>query len=225
MIPRVHLVVVLVLFLMGCGVSIWFQDKLPDPCPIHWNLYGQADDYGSPMVAAWIMPVATLLVGGILFGLPLLGPFRSNIESFKLVYGRLCVIIVLTLLAIHVVFMLEAYGVHMRMGPTIGIIIGLLYMMLGNWMGKIRRNLYIGIRTPWTIVNDVVWEKTHRVGGRLFVACGLLTVAVCPWAPDWACFGALIGGTIVVAVWSMLYSLVCYRRHGGADEMEHRVDA
>ncbi|MBK8268617.1 MAG: SdpI family protein [Planctomycetes bacterium] len=87
-------------------------------------------------------------------------------------------------LALHVLFMLEANGTNVRMGPSIGIILGIMFMVLGNWMGKLRRNLYIGIRTPWTIANDIVWEKTHRLGGRLFVAAGIVTVAVCTFASD-----------------------------------------
>ncbi len=218
MIPRVHVVTVLILFLAGCGVSLWFQDRLPDPCPIHWNIYGEADNFGSPILAAWMMPMVTLPMMGLIMGLPLLGPFRSNIESFKVVYGRLCVVITMTMLAIHVLFMLEAYGAKTRFGPSIAIVIGILYVLIGNWMGKMRRNLYVGIRTPWTIVNDVVWEKTHRVGGRLFVGCGLFTIAVCPFASDWACFVVLIGGTIVIVVWAILYSVICYRKHGGKED-------
>lgn len=219
MIERGHLVTIGILFLVACGVSIWFQDRLPDPCPIHWNIHGQPDNYGSPILAAWLMPSITLPILGLLIGLPLLGPFRKNIEEFRQTYGRLCVILTLVFLALHVLFMLEASGVHTSIGSSIGIILGILFMVLGNWMGKMRRNLYIGIRTPWTIANDVVWEKTHRLGGRLFFVSGLVTAAVCLFASDVVCFIVLMSSIGISTIWSLAYSLWCYRKHGQADDL------
>lgn len=219
MISRSHFISIAVLLLAACGVSLWFQNKLPNPCPIHWNIDGEPDNFGSPLLAAWLMPGLTIPIFGLLIGLPLLGPFRKNIEAFRVIYGRICVFIAAVFLALHVLFMLEANGTNVRMGPSIGIILGIMFMVLGNWMGKMRRNLYIGIRTPWTIANDVVWEKTHRLGGRLFVAAGIVTVAVCPFASDRVCFVVLIGSVLISTLWSLVYSLYCYRKYGQTDDL------
>ncbi|HWL94406.1 MAG TPA: SdpI family protein [Phycisphaerae bacterium] len=224
MIPRNHLISIGILFVAACGVSLYFQDRLPDPCPIHWNLHGEIDDYGPPLLAAWLMPMVTVGITALLAALPLLGPFRKNIEGFRVVYGRICVMLAGIFLALHVLFMLEAVGWHTRIGPSIGVICGIMFVALGNWMGKMRRNLYIGIRTPWTLANDVVWEKTHRLGGRLFVASGLLSIVVCLFAPDWMCFAVLIGTVGITTVWVLLYSLVCYRKLGQVDDLHRAPD-
>jgi uncharacterized membrane protein len=78
--------------------------------------------------------------------------------------------------------------------------------VIGNSMGKIRRNSLCGIRTPWTLASDVVWERTHRVGGRLRVAHAFALAAAAIWLPPWAAFAVLIGGLIVLCAWGMSYS-------------------
>ena len=87
--------------------------------------------------------------------------------------------------------------------------VGALLMVLGNYMGKLRKNFFIGIRTPWTLASDAVWERTHRLAGWLFVAAGLVMVAsVLIGAPIWLPLGAIAAATLL----PVAYSLWIYRR-------------
>ena len=85
----------------------------------------------------------------------------------------------------------------------------LLFALLGNVLGKVRRNFYIGIRTPWTIANETVWNATHRLGGKLFFLCGLVGfVLALLRAPFWLVGGILAAGAAV----PVIYSLVLYKK-------------
>ena len=86
-----------------------------------------------------------------------------------------------------------------------------LFIFLGNYMGKLRRNFWMGIRTPWTLTSDVVWERTHRVGGWLFVAIGLLGIPF-SFVPQLRIFGMLVL-IVLAAIFLTIYSYLCYRQH------------
>src|SRR5262249_19202654 len=151
--------------------------------------------------------------------LPVLGPFRRNMESFRVVYGRIGSLILTFFLALHVVTLLAATGRPLRIGAVLTILIGLMFACLGNWMGKVRRNFYVGIRTPWTLANEIVWEKTHRLGGKLFVAAGLIAAITGFFASEVTCFVVLMAALFGSATWSVIYSYVTYRKLGQVDDL------
>jgi uncharacterized membrane protein len=220
MIPRTHLIIIMLMLLATLGVSAWFYPQLGQRVPVHWNIRGEIDGYGSKWVPLLITPGAIVLVVLIMSGLPLLGPFRRNFELFRTIYGRLCVTIVTAFSSLHVIVLLGAAGHGLRIGADICIVLGVMSAVLGNWLGKVRRNFYIGIRTPWTLASDAVWERTHRFGGRLFVICGLADIAAGLLAPvDWICFVVLLGGIAVTVVACVLHSLYWYRRLGKVDDL------
>jgi uncharacterized membrane protein len=171
------------------------------------------------MTLALLAPSISLGTLLLLTVLPLIGPFRRNFENFRNVYGKICVLVATLFLLLHAIELLKAVGHTFSIGSAMAILVGSLIAVLGNWMGKIRRNFYVGIRTPWTIANDRVWEKTHRVGGPIMVVVGIASVISGLVAPDWVSYAVLIGGAIALAVWSMGYSLYWYRRLGSVDEL------
>lgn len=217
MIERKHLIIVLALLAAPALASAVMYSSLPDPAPIHWNVRGEADGFGPRWVLAWLLPASTTLVTALLLALPALGPMRENMARFRNVYGKLVIAIVATVGAIHVLTLLSATGAAVRIEVVVPFVMGLLFAVLGNWMGKIRRNFWVGIRTPWTLASDVVWERTHRVGGRLFVALGLLVAIVALLGHPWLTIGTLIGGLIALLVWSLVYSLWLYQRVGPSE--------
>lgn len=203
-------------FVLGAA----FYPRLPDPCPIHWNLSGQVDDHGPRWVMAFLFPAISAVIALMLIVLPRLGPFRANFERFSITYGRICVSILAAFAAMELVLLLAASGHPLNVGNALAVVLGLMIALLGNWFGKLRRNLYVGIRTPWTIANDTVWERTHRMGGRLFVGVGLASAGVgLASAPSWLCFVVLMGGLLGVTAWSIAYSLIWYRRLGQVDDL------
>ena len=219
MIPRFHLIWMVAAVIANIAISTAFYPRLPNPCPIHWNIHGQIDDYGSPMTMALIAPSASAGLVLLLVLFPAIGPFKRNLRDFRVVYGRIGSLLLTFFLAIQVILLLAASGRPLRIGPLLTVLFGIMFAFLGNWMGKLRRNFYVGIRTPWTLANDVVWEKTHRVGGRLFAVGGVISAITGLFAGDVICFIVLIGTVLISVVWSLVYSLVIYRRLGQVDDL------
>jgi len=219
MISRTHCFVLAGLILAAVAVSGVFTPLLPERVPVHYNLSGEADRYGSRWELLIVFPALIAVVAVVMVALPLLGPFRRNFERFQTTYGRVCIAMLSALVAMQVVAFLKAQGVALQLGATLAIVFGLTLAVIGNWLGKVRRNFYLGIRTPWTLANDLVWERTHRFGARLFTAHGLVAAACGFFAPDPVCFVVLIGGLVAVALICTLYSIYCYHKHRKVDEL------
>ncbi len=219
MIARLYPWLLLGLVLVSIAVSAGFVGVLPETVPVHWGLSGEADRHGSRWELLLLMPILVGVISGALLAIPLLGPMRRNLELFRETYARIAVTLVAALLVVQVIILLKAAGHDLSIGNALCVVLGVLFASLGNWMGKLRRNFYVGIRTPWTIANDEVWERTHRLGGRLFALHGVLCVAAGTLTPPLVCFGVLVGGLLLVTLWAALYSLVVYRRLGQVDDL------
>ncbi len=220
MIPRIHLLISLALILGGAAFGGAMYSRLPERVATHWNMHGVADGFGPRWELAFGVPVVLAGVMLLLALLPMMGPFRANFERFRVVYGRVCVTVAAAMVAIHVVIVLKGTGRAIDIGAAMAVICGVLFAVLGNWMGKLRRNLYVGIRTPWTIANDVVWERTHRVGGRIMMVCGaVIAAAGLMGLRDTTCFIVVMSSVGVLVAWSFVYSYVIYRRVGAVDEL------
>lgn len=219
MIPRAHTWTMGLLALASIALSSGFAPYLPESVPTHWNLHGEADEFGSPWTALLLFPGVLAGLGVLLHVLPILGPFRRNFEQFAPTYGRVAVVALLTILGLQAIVLMKSAGLPISIGRSFCIVLGLLFAALGNWMGKLRRNFYVGIRTPWTLANEAVWERTHRLGGKLFTVQGVLAAVVGLFAPDFVCFLVLVGGALGVALWTVVYSYLCYRQVGEVDDL------
>ncbi len=219
MLPRAHVITMLAIGLASVVTSAVFHALLPDQVPVHWNIHGEPDRFGSKWELLLVMPAVALALAGLAIVLPVIGPFRRNFEKFRLTYGRLIITILAGFVALHVVILLQARGTAMPMGSSLAVVLGVMLAVMGNWMGKIRRNFYVGIRTPWTIANEVVWERTHRAGAKVMVAWGVLSALAGLTGSHLIAFATLIGGAVAVVIWAIGYSLYWYRRVGEVDEL------
>lgn len=219
MITRSAVAVMLAVWAAACALGVWMYPQLPDPAPIHWNIHGQADGFGPRWVNVVLMPALTLPMIGLLIWLPRLGPLRENFQQFYRSYSLIAAAVIVAFAALHAIILLKSAGYALPIGSSLATVFGLLLVVLGNTFGKIRRNFYVGIRTPWTLANELVWDKTHRVGGRLFVAAGLITLVAAQFVSEMAAFIVLMSCLAVSTGWSLVYSYVCYRRIGGVEDL------
>lgn len=218
-VPRRHAVWMLLAVGAAVAASAIIGPSLPDSVPVHWGLDGEADRYGSPWELVVLMPATMVGIIGLLLVLPWLGPFRKNMVQFRDAYGQVVALVSLAMLAIHVVILLKAAGWQIQIGSALCVIVGLMLALTGNLFGKLRRNFYVGIRTPWTLANNEVWERTHRLGGRVFVAVGLTASVAGLVLPQWMAFIVLIGGTLAATAWAIVFSVLEYRRGGSVDNL------
>jgi uncharacterized membrane protein len=203
--PR-HLIVLTSIAMVDLAVGLAALRFLPARVPMHWNWQGQVDSYGPAWTAALILPGCLVATAVLLALVSWLMPRPGNSASRPTIYGRIAIVIFLAFIALHAALLRAAQG-HAIEFPTVAMVTaGALCVVLGNWLGKLRRNAFAGIRTPWTLANDVVWERTHRVGGRLMMGYGFAILLFALLTPAWASLAVILGGALAGVVWACIYS-------------------
>lgn len=199
-----------VLLMVGLLVySLWLYPSLPDRVPTHWNWKGEVDGWSSKQVGAFLLPGITAVLWLVLLALPWLSPQGFKIEPFRATYNLIVVLVLALMAYIHVVILQAA--LHPRLDVPRALVGGvfLLFGGIGLLLGRVKRNFWLGIRTPWTLASDVVWERTHRFGARLYTLAGFLgALAVWLGMSPAVC---LVLFLVLVFV-PVVYSLVLYKR-------------
>ena len=191
------------------GALLWNQ--LPEQMASHWNTNDEVDGYMSKFWGVFLMPLITLGMFGLFIALPNMDPLKANIASFRGAFNLFIVLITLFLLYIHGLTLAWSLGYQsFKMSTMMLPFMGILFIFIGYLLKQAKRNFFIGIRTPWTLSSDTVWDKTHQLGSVLFMVSGALaffgsffggTVAF------WLLFVPLMGSTLVL----MIYSYILYR--------------
>jgi uncharacterized membrane protein len=192
------------------AAAAYFFPRFPDVVPIHWNIAGEADGFGTPAMAAFLIPGLVTLVYGLFLGMPYLDPKKDRYVQFRRPYHIFKFLIIAVLGAVYAVASLSALGFPVRVDVWTPALIGLLFIALGNYFGKIKPNWFMGIRTPWTLSSEEVWNKTHRFGGRLFVAAGF-AMLLSPVVPSMFRFALVIVLVLALSAGTFLYSYIVYR--------------
>jgi uncharacterized membrane protein len=193
--------------LLAVSAWAWFQLPADAQVPIHWGPDGQVDGYAGKTIGLFLLPLVTLGVAALMWVIPVIEPRRANIEKSGKAYAAIWIGVVLMLAAVDLVAVATAMGADLDMTLIVFVATGALFIVIGNYLPKVRSNYLMGIRTPWTLTSDLSWTKTHRVGGRLFVLEGIvfILVGLVRPAPE-ALVVVLIGGIVVMLVFVFAYS-------------------
>jgi uncharacterized membrane protein len=184
--------------------------RLPETVPSHWNLQGQVNGWQPRGRAAFLMPIVLLVLWGVMRGLPAIDPRRANYAKFQPTYDFVVNAVLTVLALIHLAVIGAALGAPISIHRLVPIAFGVMLIAIGNQLPRARPNWWFGIRTPWTLSNDRVWERTHRVGGYLMTASGAAII-----------IGALVtklaGPLIIVCIagaglGSVIYSYVAWKQ-------------
>ena len=208
---RTTLVLSLILILAATLAGLLLWNRLPDPMPAHWNAAGEIDGYMSKFWGIFLMPVITIALVPLFLVIPNIDPLKANIAKFRGVFNWFIVIFVAYMLFIYALTLAAALGVQFNMTVMLLPVVGLLFIGAGYMMSKAKRNFFIGIRTPWTLSSDRVWNETHRLGSTLFIACGVLAI-LGSFFGGMAAFWLMLVPLIVSSVFLVVYSYVLYRR-------------
>jgi len=149
---------------------------LPEKVPIHWNIKGEADGYGDPLAGAFIFPIIGVFMILLFWVIPKIAVFKENLKKFENEYYLFELFMVLFFIIMFKLTLLPNFGFEFNMSWAIMPLIAILFIFIGIIMPKFKRNFFVGIRTPWTIANDQVWGKTHKLGGKLFIALGVISL-------------------------------------------------
>ena len=180
--------------------------------PVHWSAGGDPDRYAGKWEALATLPAIAFLLSAILAVLPAIEPRRRHLLQSSKAYVRIWLAALGVMAFIHLALVAAALGhsVDMLMIASIGL--GALLTVMGNFLTKVHSNFFIGIRTPWTLSSERVWEKTHRLGGRLFFGLGLAFFIVALSGPDRLAFLALIAVAAAISLFVIVYSYVLWRQ-------------
>ena len=186
---------------------------LPDIVPIHWDIQGHVNGWGPKWSLFLYGPGLMAFIVLMFSALPWLSPKKFGVDSFRATYLYIMIVIVAMMAYCHTLVLLSGLGSLSGTGFDMSRAVEggacLLIALLGNVLGKVRRNFFVGIRTPWTIANERVWNATHRFAAKTLFAGGLAGLAaVMLHALFWAPMAAIIAGALAPAV----YSLVFYKR-------------
>lgn len=209
--------IVLVAVALGATLLAW--PNLPERVPLHWNAHGNVDGYGPRWMLLAIGPGAMLAELALFAALPVLSPRRYALEAFSATYLRIMLAAVVLAGYITAILLWVALTGDLDVSAALLGGVSVLIVVIGNVMGKVRRNFFIGIRTPWTLASERVWHATHRLAAKSMVAAGILSLAA-----------ALAGGLAGIAAWiaivllgvmvPVVYSFVHYKaleRDGGLE--------
>lgn len=165
-----------VLIVIAFLINIAVYSKLPDQIPTHWNVAGEIDGYSSKAFGAFMAPVIMLVVWLGMKFLPNIDPKKKNYEKFDSSYSIIICLLTSFFFVLHLLTITVSLGYDISINKVIPLIIGILFIILGNYMPKSKSNFFYGIKTPWTLTSDISWRKTHRLGGKLFVLAGIIVV-------------------------------------------------
>ncbi len=192
--------------------GLLFWNQLPDPVASHWGLNDQVNGTMPKFCGVFLMPVISIGVMLLFLAIPLIDPLKANLAKFRESFNTFIVLMMVFLCYIHgltLAWNLGYVGIHMS--TAILPAIGLLFFFIGGMMSKAKRNYFIGIRTPWTLASDTVWDETHRVGGILFKISGLLAMASIILPPMYA-FILLLVPLLSSTVFCVGYSYMLFQR-------------
>jgi uncharacterized membrane protein len=203
------IVVTLVLASLLAGVLLWNQ--LPDSMASHWGADDQVNGYISKFWGVFMLPLITIGMLLLFMAIPLIDPLKANIAQFRSYFNSMIALLTAFMVYVHGLTLAWNLGyTGFRMSSAMLPAMGLLFIFIGLMISKSKRNYFIGIRTPWTLSSDRVWDETHRLGGKLFVASGLLALlgAFFPDQALWFILVPVLGASFA----SVAYSFIIYQR-------------
>ncbi len=209
---RTTLIISLVLIVAAALVGILLWNQLPEQMASHWDVNDQVNGYMPKFWGLFLMPLVTLGMLVLFLVIPEIDPLKANIAQFREAFNLFIALIIGFMIYVHGLTLAWSLGYHnFKMSTAMLPFMGLLFIAIGFMLRKAKRNFFIGIRTPWTLSSDRVWDETHRLGAILFMASGVLAVIggfFGGMVAFWMLFVPLIGSTLFLLV----YSYVLYRR-------------
>ena len=203
-------ILIIGLIVISFAIGIYFYDKIPEQMASHWNSKGEVDDYMSKSYGLFLMPAVSVLMILIFILIIKIDPLKKNIKKFIAYYEGLILAIILFLFYLNLLNIFANLGYSFNMTQMMMPALGILFYFIGIVLTKAKRNWFVGIKTPWTLSSDKVWDKTHLLGGKLFKISGVLAF-VGIVLPNYAVWFAIIP-IFVFSIYLIFYSYFEFRK-------------
>ncbi len=208
---RLYIILSILLTAAAFAAVLVVYPQLPAEVPIHWNIHGQIDGYGGK---SWTFLTPAIMAGFLLlfWVIPWLSPKQFAVDTFRSTYWYIALVLCAMCAYLHGLLLWAALAG--KVDITRAMLAGMLIMfgLLGNVLGKVRRNFYVGVRTPWTLASERVWNDTHRLAGRMFVGAALLGFLAALLLPVEAAVITVLVSIFAAALVPVAYSLILYKR-------------
>ncbi len=196
-------------------LSFYFYTHFPARVATHWDSLGNVNGYMSTFWGAFFLPFIATGLYLLFFAIPYLDPRRERYEQFSSVYLLFKTLILGMLGIIYFLGGLTNLGYSVHIAVIVPILVGILFIILGNYITKVKSNWFIGVRTPWTLSSENVWNKTQRFSGKIMVLFGLALLLSPLFSPKFT-LGIIIIGAIAIGVGSFVYSFLEYKKEQSA---------
>lgn len=202
------LISILTLGLVAAGLLL--QSRMPETVATHWGFNGEADGFSSRAVGIFLLPAILAGSSLLLLAIPQIDPLRKNIQKFRPQYNSFILVYALFLGYLHVLTLIWNTGTEININRYLLPAVGFFYYFTGILVSKARRNYFIGIRTPWKLASEEVWDKTHALGGWLFkIAGGIMLLSV--FIPEYT-IHVMLGTVLAATLIAVVYSYIIYAR-------------
>lgn len=192
------------------GIAVY--GRLPQQVASHWNIYGQVNGTLSRLAAVLLLPALGAVMMLLMYVLPRIDPLRASYSAFQGTFQLFINALVLFLAVLHVAQLGNALGWDIPMPRVAVVSSGLLLVVLGSQLGRVRPNWFVGIRTPWTLTDPQVWQQTHQLGGRVLPIVGALIALAALLLPVPAVTYVLLIGLLGASGLLVAYSYLLWRR-------------
>ena len=200
-----------VIILVTIAVTVSVYSRLPDRMPVHWGMRGEVNRWGPRAEGAFLLPITMVGMWLLLRLLPRIDPRRANYAKFGDTYDLLVNSLIALVAVMHVALLGSALGWPISITRLVPALIGLQFIILGNALPRARSNWWFGIRTPWTLSNERVWMRTHRVAGYLLVAAGIVLLVAAALPSAWT-FTLGMTAAVAAAFGSIVYSYFAWKQ-------------
>lgn len=191
-------------------IAGWAYPQLPAEIATHFDFNGVPDNYSGKLFV-FVIPLLSLLFTFMAEYLPKLDPKGANYARFPKAYALIHWLVNLLLATVNVFIILYALGFEYNMGYFIAPTIGIMFMVIGNYMPKFKQSFFCGIKTPWALTDEENWYKTHRLGGKLWMLGGALLI-IMPFLPETLGMILLFADILVMVLVPTIYSYLIYKK-------------
>lgn len=202
--------IILAIIFVSFIIGVYFYPQMPEKIASHWNAQGQANGYMPKFWGLFFMPLISAGVLLLFILIPRMDPLKANIEKFRKYYDGFAMVVILFLFYVYILTIFWNMGARFNMTALLSPALGALFCYSGILTENAKRNWFIGIRTPWTLSNEKVWEKTHKIGGKLLEAAGVIAFAGVFFQNRAIVF--VLVPIILVAIYTIVYSYIEYQK-------------
>jgi uncharacterized membrane protein len=207
------------LIILTFMVGVLLYPDLPERMPTHWNAQGEVDAWSGKNFAVFFLPVVILATYLLITLIPLIDPLRRNYPKFALPYFWFRTALVIFFVLLYFYTLWASLGTKLNINFFIIPAFSVLFITIGLFLPKVKKNYFVGIRTPWTIHSEEVWDKTHQFGGKFFIAGGIIALIGLLFPKYF--LSIFIFAVLLAAFIPVIYSYFAFRKIEGFNKEEN----